>query len=91
MDKSQNRKKKRIVWKTVCYRQVCAQSDNREILSAGHCGKREFVPHDQVFSLLVFNCSLLLQKISSFLSFSSIRIVLDCFYLPIFHFEIFLT
>ena len=31
------------------------------------------------------------KKISSFLSFSSIRIVLDCFYLPIFHFEIFLT
>ena len=35
----------------------------------------------QVFPVLVFTCSILLQKISSFLPFSSIRIVLDCMFL----------
>lgn len=44
-------------------------------------GKREFVAQHvtRFFPLLVFNNSFLLQKLSSFSLFSSLRIVLNCF------------
>jgi len=56
-------------------------------------GKRGFLPRDQVFPLhvLVFNCSFLLQKMSSFTVLSAKRIVLEYFYLLIFYFEKFST
>ena len=58
------------------------------VCSCDGVSKREFVPLDQVFPLLVLNCFLLLRenKTSSllwapgrFTLFSTIRIVLDCF------------
>ena len=54
-------------------------------------GKREFVPRDQVFPLVVVYCLLLLLKINIFTPVLSIRIVLDSFYLLIFYFEEFST
>ena len=56
-------------------------------------GKREVVPHDQVFALIVVYCLLLLlkKKRSSFMLVLSIRIVLDSFYLLIFYSEKFFT
>ena len=45
-----------------------------------------FTPSDQVFSLPVVYCSLLLKKILIFTSFLSIRVVLSCFYTPILYF-----
>ena len=48
-------------------------------------GKREFVPRDQVFPLIVVNCLLLQLKTSSFKPVLYIRIVLDSFYLLIFY------
>ena len=55
-------------------------------------GKREFVPRDQVFPLIVVNCLLLqLKKISSFTPVLYIQIVLDSFYLLIFYSEKFST
>ena len=50
-------------------------------------GKREFVPRDQVYPLIVLNYLLLqLKKISSFTPVSYIRIVLESFicYFPIY-------
>ena len=47
-------------------------------------GKREFVPRDQV---IYYFC----PKISSFKPVFSIKIVLDSFYLPVFHSEKFST
>ena len=54
-------------------------------------GKREFVPRDQVSSLLVVYCSYNYTKIGRFMPILSIRIVLSCFYLLISHFENFST
>ena len=42
---------------------------------------------DQVFFFLFVYCSLMFQKYQWFLVSLSVRIVLDCFYLLIFHFE----
>ena len=80
MDNNKNRRK-RTVWKTesIIVKFELNQTIERT-LSAVQNGKCLFLPHDQVFPLLVFNCSLLLQKITSFLSFLSKRIVLDCFF-----------
>ena len=51
-------------------------------------GKREFVPRDPVFPLIVaYFCS----KISGFTPVLSIRNALDSFYLLIFYFEKFFT
>ena len=58
----------------------------RDLLS--RFDKRNFVPRDQVFPLLVYSSLLLQRIVSSFFTlFSSIRIVLDCFYLFIFYFD----
>ena len=51
------------------------KKQNREIEKHVY-GKREFVPRDHVFPLLVLNCILFPQKIISFTLFSSTRIVL---------------
>ena len=62
-------------------------------------GKREFVPRDEVFPLIVVYCLLnncrsndyFYTKISSFTPVLSMRIVLDSFYLLIFYSEKFST
>ena len=55
-------------------------------------GKREFVPCDQVFPLIVV-CTILYnyRKIGRFTPILPITIVLSCFYLLISHFEHFST
>ena len=54
-------------------------------------GKREFVPRDQVSSLLAVYCSLFLHKLVVSRNFLAIRIVLSCSYRLIFHFKKFST
>ena len=49
-------------------------------------GKGELVPRDHVFLYLSFTVHYIYTNVNGFRRVSSIRIVLDCFYLLIFYF-----